>query len=107
MIIKMKINRNEVDNIYNSIIKSSVSASEKEQSKAIGAEKDSLVISSEAKSHSGVGGIVKQAVSEVIKPTASEKLLHLKNEISNGTYHVSGGSIAEAMLGYVGRGDEK
>lgn len=103
----MKINRNEVDKLYNSINMNSAPARDKEQNRTIGTEKDSLVISDEAKNHTGIGGIVKQAVNEVTKPAASDKLLRIKNEIANGTYHVSGSSIASAMLGYEDRSDDQ
>lgn len=99
----MKVNRSEIEEIYNSIKKDRVSGTENEacaaKSKIAGERKDSLVISDKAKSHSGVGGVVSRMVNDIDKPTSSEKLLRLKKAIAEGTYNVPARDIAEKMLG--------
>lgn len=96
----MKINRNELEKMYNSILKERPSNVEKNNNQTVYKEKDSLVLSDKAKGYSGIGALVKKTANKAVKPTQCEKLLRLKAEISNGTYNVPSSSIAEAMLNH-------
>jgi anti-sigma28 factor (negative regulator of flagellin synthesis) len=102
----MKINRNELERIYNSILKESHPTVEKDRNQKIQTGKDSLVLSDKAKGYSGMDGLVQKAANEAVKSAQAERLLRLKSAVSNGTYYVPGSSIAEAMLTYSKRSEE-
>ena len=83
----MKINPIQLDKIYSSIMTENTLSGAKDARKQVDAGgKDNLVLSSTAKEYSEMDRIVSMVVGEATKASSSEKLLRLKNEISQGTY---------------------
>lgn len=95
----MKINPIQLDKIYSSIMtENTLSGAKDARKQGDAGGKDNLVLSSTAKEYSEMDRIVSMVVGEATKASSSEKLLRLKNEISQGTYYVSAEAIAEAMI---------
>lgn len=94
----MKINGEKIEGLY-SYAKADKAAAEKNVNIEMGAAKDKVTISIEARAYSAKGRLTRIVVDEVTRQTPSEKLLKLKNEIASGTYNVSSDEIAAAILG--------
>ena len=59
---------------------------------------DRIDLSNKAKMYSQEKSIVRTAIDDSLKQTSSKKLLQLRDDISNGRYHVSSEEIATAIL---------
>jgi Anti-sigma-28 factor, FlgM. len=104
----MKLNTGNIDNIYNRSLTEAASASpvDKKNTKEVKNAsnlpdlQDKVQISDKAKVYSIGKSLANTVVKQVSEPIASEKLLKLKKEISNGSYSVPADEIAAAILGY-------
>ena len=94
----MKINRNEVDRVYNTPLTESNNKNTKAKSESTEV-KDEVVLSDKAREYSAMNSLGNAVVNEVTKSTSPEKLLRLKNDIASGNYHVSSEDIADAIIG--------
>lgn len=95
----MKINRNDIDRVYNSPAITDNSTSDKKAKTGAPVSKDKVILSDKAKEYSTMGSLANSVVKEVTQPTSPEKLLKLKSEIASGTYHVPSEQIAASLLG--------
>lgn len=101
----MKINRINADSVYNISIKETAVPTDKKIAKETKASSDmpqltdKVQFSDKAKVYSAGKSLAKEIVKQVSEPTASEKLLKLKNEVSDGSYNVPSDKIASAIFG--------
>lgn len=102
----MKINPSKVNSLYNPALRDETAVEDKCNDSAK-VKKDSMIITDAAKQHSGVSGVIKQAVEDIDSAAPASHLLKLKREVANGTYSVSGSDIANAMLGNTKEEDVK
>lgn len=61
-------------------------------------KKDSFSLSSEASMFRECGRIIRSSVAEITAPADKDRLSALKQQIANGSYNVSSGQIADAIL---------
>lgn len=102
----MKINRNNIDKVYNPVspesnLNSISNANGKKQKGVVGGARDKIVLSEKAKKFSPVKSLTQTVIKEVSKQTSSKRLLQLKSDIAAGRYKVSSEDIAEAILGNI------
>jgi anti-sigma28 factor (negative regulator of flagellin synthesis) len=93
----MKITGNDIDRIYNPVMpeKNTVERKNERKSDII---IDRVDLSAKAKTYTHEKSIVRTAMNDSLKQTSSKKLLQLRDDISNGRYHVSSEEIAAAIL---------
>lgn len=91
-------------NIYKQYVKSGNSFSRMkmnysgEEKVSAYSKKDSFSLSSEASLFRECGKTIKSAAAEITSPVSDEKIASLKSCIKNGSYYVSSGQIADAIL---------
>ncbi len=90
--------KSNVDGIYEANLKKSSKVSENGMSKKDERNIDRVEISSAASSYDEISSIKNKIVDEVEKGTSPEKLRLLKDQIENGTYHISSKDIASALI---------
>ncbi|HBL83430.1 MAG: hypothetical protein A2Y17_04285 [Clostridiales bacterium GWF2_38_85] len=94
----MKIGRNEIDRVYNNPVMSENNSGERKSKTEASVSQDKVIISNKAKEFSPVKNSIEIVIKEVKKPTSSEKLLRLRDEIAADKYIVSSDAIAEAII---------
>ena len=66
--------------------------------KASVSKKDSFSLSSEASMFRECGKIIKSAVAEITSPASEDRINALRQQIKNGSYNISSGQVADAIL---------
>ncbi len=95
----MKINTN----VYKQYVKSGNSKVSRSffyggTEKASVEKKDSFSLSSEASMFRQCGGVIKDSVSEITAPASKSRINTLRQQIADGSYNVSSGQVADAIL---------
>lgn len=95
----MKINTN----VYKQYVKSGSSKISRNflyggAEKNTAEKKDSFSLSSEASMFRECGKVIKSAVSEITAPANESRISMLRQQIINGSYNVSSGQVADAIL---------
>lgn len=90
-------------NIYKQYVKSGCSRIPRSYSysgceKVAAEKKDSFSLSSEASMFRECGKVIKSAVAEITSSAGEDKINSLKQQIENGSYNISSGQIADAIL---------
>ena len=87
----------KIDNTYDVSLKTGESRAV--TSDETGLPKDRVCLSEQSEKHEGQTDATALATQQVQQGTSPEKLRQLKAAVENGTYHVDGESIADAILG--------
>ncbi len=95
----MKINTN----VYKQYVKSGSSKISRNflyggTEKTSAEKKDSFSLSSEASMFRECGKVIKSAVAEITAPADGSRINMLKQKIADGSYNVSSGQVADAIL---------
>ena len=67
--------------------------------KAVSQKTDSFSLSSNASMFRECGKVIKSAVAEASSPAADERISAIRRSIRDGSYNVSAGQVADAILG--------
>lgn len=97
----MKIDPIKVTGLYEANVKKNLTNDGSNVKKGIQSSKDKVEISDTGSKYSEISSLKSKVVNEIGKGASAEKIHKLKTAVENGTYHVSGSDIADAMLNRV------
>lgn len=100
----MRIDPKNIGAVYESQMKNHAAAhSEAKEDAKSAAAGDRLELSKEYKNRSAMENLKRSTASDIEKDTDPEKLNRLKSAVDSGNYRVDSATLADAILGNIGR----
>lgn len=94
----MKIDPIKVASLYEATANNNIINNNSNMQKDVQHSNDRVEISDVGSKHSEIALFKARVINDIEKGASAEKIQVLKSGIENGTYHVSGVDIAEAMI---------